>query len=273
MHFGVVGTILAERRGRADRERHSVRDVLERQRVLAKVSRVGEPANSEVVSVVGQQVVADRIGRQRIDAIVIGVCGRQRVRLANGHEHGAEVAPALAHAASLRVRQPRRIADEPVADVVAPLVRDDLVVERAVAVERGRPQHAHIHADAELRLEDVAVGLRDRQRGDDDRGVGAAHSNDAQRVVRDDDADRAVQLGVLDLYDEAARATVDQGNLARDSGDVDERGRAAIARGGDAIVHQHDIPRNVKRLGTERRGPDGVASGDYGRAIDRHRGR
>ena len=117
--------------------------MLERQRVLGHIRRVGIAPDGEVVVLleVGRQVgpAADREHAAR------EVVGRLR-----GHADGEEVAPALTHRPALRLVRPEALPDQPVGDVVAHLVEGDqrLVVAGAAGQRVGAVEPVHLHARA-----------------------------------------------------------------------------------------------------------------------------
>ena len=103
--------------------------------------------------------------------------------------------------------------------------------------------------------------------------------------LRDDHADRAVELRVLRLDGEPARAAVHHRDLPVDGGRVHERRFAAVhdrevARStrrwrdvADAVVHQHHVTGQAARsqCGAELRRARRVVPGDRGRRVDRER--
>jgi hypothetical protein len=159
-----------------------------------------------------------------------------------------EVAPPLAHAGALLVAEAAAVTDEPVADVVAPLVRHDLVVDAAVAVHLAADQR-HVHAEAEVVLDRGADRERHGQHGNRDAAerAGQRRGRAVVQVVRDDDADGARVLRVLHLHRvRAGRAAVDERDLARHA---IRDCRAAVAGRRDAVVDEHDRTRQPNTCG------------------------
>jgi hypothetical protein len=159
--------------------------------------------------------------------------------------HRDEVGPALAHGAALRVAAQ----DQAHVQVVAPLVRDDRVVDGAVAVDAAVAARAgHVGRDragGDGRRDAVAVGQRDAEGRDGDRAVVAAHGRQRVRdvdVVDDQDPGGAGGLGVQRLLHEPAEAAAQERDPPGRHGErlaaVLER---AAARGGHAVVDQLEV--------------------------------
>ncbi len=197
VHLGVEATVLAE----ADRhggERLAVRDVLERERVLREVDRVGDAAEAEVV--VGAPA-RGRVGAARVHARPARAARHARLIGAARQEERDEVAPALAEPPGLVGGETVAVGDEAAREHVAPLVRDDVGVERAVDIDERRAVHDHVDAAVEGGLDGLPVGERERERRDVHARARASHVRRGRRIHRardvdDDHADRARALRV-----------------------------------------------------------------------------
>ena len=118
MHLGVVRTRLPERRRHRGRQRVAILDVLEREAVLREVRRVRHAADAVVERVGATARGVERIAREAIDAVPVGVRRLQQVLWAHAHEHGVEVRPALAETAGHVGRESRGVTDQAIADEV-----------------------------------------------------------------------------------------------------------------------------------------------------------
>jgi hypothetical protein len=101
-----------------------------------------------------------RVGADRVGAAEAGVRAALPILVLHQQQQRVEVGEALAHALGLLRGQAAGIAHQPIADVVAPLVGDQRVVERAVARDPARAREAHVdrHAPRQLGLDRRAVG-------------------------------------------------------------------------------------------------------------------
>ena len=249
VHFRIGGA------GATVGRRFTVGNVLQREAVELEVGGVGRAADA------AEEVVGD-VARQAVGAAPLLVAGDAGVVRTRRDHEGIDVAPALAHAVRLVVAA----VGQAVVHVVEVLVGNDLVVERAVGVHRGRPQQGHGDgARGECVLDPLAVVLADEHRRDGVGRCGRLHR--AHRHVDVAHARRRIAVGVVDdhhrdgagglrellLGGEVAVAAVDQRDLAgqrrlrrRSRGGRRHRqarvrcGRpAAVAgRGADAVVGQ-----------------------------------
>ena len=159
------------------------------------------------------------------------------------------------------------IADQAIADVVPPLVRDDAIVERAVAVDADRATQAGVNGrrQGELRFDGSAFALRNLQRGNGDRGVGTAHPGGCTGDVgHHNHTNRTGSLRVFYLDGEPASAAINQRNLANERGCIGQW-RRTTAIGWHRCDH---VARQVKRLRAKARRRAELITRNRGRRVD-----
>ena len=221
VHAGVAGTGAAFGCGFA------FGDVLERVGVLGHVGAVGHAADAGVEGI-------GHIARQAIGPLPAVVAGLQAVFWPHREHEAVDVAPALAHGPGLLVGG----VGQTVVHVVEELMRDDLVVQRAVEINRGLALqgHLHLHAFCQQGFDGVTIGLADHHRGNGvgevgierhirqragqrrhryiDGQIGIAHADGlAAGVIHHDHCRCARELGKAGLGGEVAVATVEQNDL------------------------------------------------------------
>ena len=246
--LGVGRARLPERRRHGRGQRVAVLDMPEREAVLRQVGRVGHPTDPVVVGIRRADRGEEGVATHRVYARPVRVRGHERILGADAHEHGLEVRPAFTQSARHVRRQPRRVTDQAVADEVPPLMRDDLVVERAIAGDGGLTHHGGAERSIqEFGLERVARSQgqgEDRDR-DPARRASRPWRGRAGHIVDDDHADRTGALRVLSFEHERAVATVDQHDLACDLSHVREA-RATVVGRRDAIDPDDERPRDIE---------------------------
>ncbi len=158
-------------------------------------------------------------------------------------------------------------------------------------VHRRRLVEAQRGVGRQVGAQQVAVGVAQADRGNvrevDAVPAQAERRVAAERMVRDDDGDRAVRLGIRHLRRERTGAAVDERDLAGDGRCVDERRLAAIhhrqvaaagrrPRVTDAVVHQHHVAGDAGagQRRAEVGAADRIVARDAGRGVDaQHRRR
>ncbi len=239
-HFARVvhlGGVAVEGRRRRDRQRRGGLDVTERQGILGEIARVRVAAHAEVIGgALGDAADLRSVGNIAADgvgAVEVRIRGHQRVLRMHHHEQRMEVRPTLAQALGLLGRDAVRIADEAVADVVAPLVGDDGVVHRAVAIHAEDVQQVRAGRTEAIAVLMLAPSVFDTLTVGMVIGVTTVASGPMATTpcdsVHNDDAHRAGNLGGEHLALEAACAAVDHRDQPRD-GDR-HRGAAAVVGG------------------------------------------
>jgi hypothetical protein len=133
----------------------------------------------------------------------------------NDLHEGLEITPAFAHRTSLRGPRARQTK----MNVMAPLVRNDAIVDRAVTLQRGLADHrSRNHAHHDLLPQHRPRILSNAERTNGNRIVRAAHGTRRQsrsRIIGNDGANAACILDIFDFIREGASSAISNDDFAR----------------------------------------------------------